>query len=76
MSRLPSQLNPVVDFDLLDLALDGAERETQMPPPDGVGGCYWLPRHGGMMPASWEGWRGRARGLNSGVVDNHIFIGN
>ena len=76
MSRLARQLHPVVNLDLLDLALDWAERETQVPPPDGGGGCYWIPRHEGMLPASREGWRGRARGLNSGVVDNHIFIGN
>ena len=44
----------MVDFDLLDLALDGAEGETQVLPP--TGGCHGLPSHGGMLPASQEGW--------------------
>ena len=74
----PLQLHPtceVVNFDLLDLALDGAEGETQVMPPTSGGGCQglFLPSQEGMLPASKEG---RGLGFFSGGVDNHIFIGN
>ena len=68
-------LHPVVDFDFLDLALDGAEGETQVPSPL-RGGGLWLPRQGGVLPASRKGRCRCGRLINSGVVDNHIFLGN
>ena len=62
----------MIDFDLLDLALDGAEGETQMFTPTSGGSCQGLlpPSHEGVLPASQQGL-----GFFSGV-DNHIFIGN
>ena len=74
MSRLPLQLHPccvVVDLDLLELALDGAEGETQILPTCGGHGIPGI-----LLPASQKGWRRGGGVVFLSVVNNHICIGN